>query len=1109
MRNRWRCDDSTEIDVSSDLTLLTPDHRNSLAWYWIVALTLFFCFYQALPDVVVFTHPFQYVPLHSMLELLSIVVSGMVFALAWNIRSQRTNSHFMIVGAGFLAVALIDVAHVLSFPGMPDFFTSNGMEKTVNFWLTARCISALVLLSVALRPDRRWTMAQCNVAVVAAVALAVAIWWGLTIFAELLPRTYSKADGLTTFKIAAEYTFTAAYAVSAILLWQKARRSRDDDLLWLGAAAWTMGLSELFFTLFIDMSDTVNIVGHVYKAIAYLMVYRALFVAGVKTPYRRLKVERARLQGVFDAIPDLLFECGLDGKIFNCSTSLLHSVAVPPQDAIGKRFDEIFTPESAAVCLLALQEAHQTGASFGRQYTLDLGSDCHYYELSVARTKITEAGAPHFVVIARDITDRKHAEFDLIHEKAVLEAIFKGIPDAIVYADIQRKVVNINPAFSSIFGFEMRDLTGKPTSFFYENMEEYEEQGRIRFNRSAAQESHPYVVNYRKKNGAIFSGDTLGTVIKTDNGTILGYIGVIRDITERKHNESRLQLAASVFTHAREGIFITDATGNIVDVNDMFTQITGYSRDDVLGKNPRLLQSGRQDRAFYAAVWKALTTDGHWSGEIWNRRKNGEVYAEILTISAVHDQQGKVRHYVALFSDITAIKEHQKQLEHIAHYDTLTGLPTRLLLNDRLRQAIVHSQHHQKVLAVAYLDLDNIKGVNDHYGHQAGDVVLIAVSGAMQQALREGDTLARIGGDEFVAILVDLNEAGDCIPVIERLLEAAVTAINLPASVQAELTEPTQCVQVSASIGVTFYPQDDVDADVLLRHADQAMYLAKQGGKNRYHLFDIANDAAIQSHHEELHRLSQALDRGEFVLYYQPKVNMRTGDVTGAEALIRWQHPERGLLSPGLFLPIIDDHPLSIVLGEWVIATALAQMSAWKTQGVNLCVSVNIGALQLQQQEFPERLREILAAYSDVNVQDFQLEILETSALEDIARVTAVMHACRAIGVVFALDDFGTGYSSLTYLKNLPAETLKIDQSFVLHMIDDADDLAIVKGVIGLADVFHRHVIAEGVETKAHGDLLMAIGCDLAQGYGVARPMPAKEIPGWVAKWQACATWTA
>jgi len=601
----------------------------------------------------------------------------------------------------------------------------------------------------------------------------------------------------------------------------------------------------------------------------------------------------------------------------------------------------------------------------------------------------------------------------------------------------------------------------------------------------------------------------LGELSFNENGDPVTMIGIVQDITERKQVERRLQLAASVFTHAREGITITDASGTIIEVNDTFTLITGYSREEALGQNPRILKSGRQDKEFYVAMWQALISQGHWSGEIWNWRKNGELYPETLSVSAVCDAQGNTLHYVALFTDIKDIKAHQSELERIAHFDTLTGLPNRLLISDRLSQAIAQSQRRNKSLAVVYLDLDNLKTVNDNHGHEAGDAVLLTVCERMKDALREGDTLARMGGDEFGVILVDLDQAEDSIPVIERLLRATATVVQLPAKAEAGDSRASESIQVSASIGVTFYPQDDVDADVMLRHADQAMYLAKQAGKNRYHLFDIANDSAIQSRHGELKRIHEALAQGEFVLYYQPKVNMRTGEVIGAEALIRWQHPERGLVAPGMFLPIIEDHPISIALGEWVVDTALAQMSIWLAQGLDLLVSVNIGALQLQHKDFPERLRAILAAHPDVTPHRLQLEILETSALQDIASVTALMHTCHAMGMTFALDDFGTGYSSLTYLKHLPADVLKIDQSFICNMTDNPDDLAIVKGVIGLAEVFHRQVIAEGVETKALGDLLLSIGCELAQGYGVARPKPAKDIAAWVGMWGRGSTWTA
>ncbi len=560
---------------------------------------------------------------------------------------------------------------------------------------------------------------------------------------------------------------------------------------------------------------------------------------------------------------------------------------------------------------------------------------------------------------------------------------------------------------------------------------------------------------------------------------------------DKTNGEARLQLAASVFTHAREGIMITDATGTIVEVNDTFSRITGYSHDEALGQNPRLLKSGRQTQAHYTAMWKGLLTKGHWYGEMWNRRKSGAVYAAMTTISAVRDATGTTQNYVALFSDITSMKEHEQKLEHIAHYDALTSLPNRVLLADRLEQAIIQSQRRASSVGVVFLDLDGFKAVNDAHGHDVGDELLVALAQRMKAALRDGDTLARIGGDEFVAVLADLVQPQDCEPVLARLLQAASDVV----------TARDQELRVSASIGVTLYPQDKSDADLLMRHADQAMYAAKQAGRNRYHFFDVAEDAAIQTQHESVEEIRNALQNEEFVLYYQPKVNMLTRAVVGFEALIRWQHPVRGLLLPGVFLPTIENHPISVNVGEWVINTALAQISTWHAAGLCLPVSVNIGARQLQQDDFVPRLLILLSAYPKLEPRCLELEVLETSALEDMAKVSHVMHACRKMGLRFALDDFGTGYSSLTYLKRLPAEVIKIDQSFIRDMLDDPDDLAIVKGIVGLAAAFRREVIAEGVETTAHGEQLLLLGCELAQGYGIARPMPAGEVSNWVASW--------
>ena len=599
------------------------------------------------------------------------------------------------------------------------------------------------------------------------------------------------------------------------------------------------------------------------------------------------------------------------------------------------------------------------------------------------------------------------------------------------------------------------------------------------------------------RHGLPFWTNLVTTFAASEDGVAVVRV-VVTDVSSRKQAESDLRRAASVFTHSGEGILITTSNGTIVDVNDAFCRITGYRREEVLDQNPRLFRSGRQGADFYRALWEALATHGQWCGEMWNRRKSGEEYAQLLTINAVCDARGVTQQYVALFADITAIKEHQSQLERIANFDSLTNLPNRLLLADRLQLAMAQAVRRGQLVAVAYLDVDGFKGVNDRYGHDVGDQLLVHLATAMKDTLRESDTLARIGGDEFVAVLVDLDGVEGCMPMLTRLLEAAFAPATLGNGV----------LQSSISIGVAFYPQDsDIEADQLLRQADQAMYQAKLSGKNRYHVFDAALDNSLRIHHESLERIRLALAQGEFVLHYQPKVNMHNGLVIGAEALIRWQHPEKGLLAPANFLPVIEGHQLAVDVGEWVIDTALTQIEVWRGTGLDLAVSVNMGARQLQQSDFVKHLQAIFSKHPQVNPASLELEVLETSAMADIEQVSQVIERCHQMGVKCALDDFGTGYSSLTYLKRLRVTLLKIDQSFVRNMLDDADDLAILQGVIGLAAAFKRQVIAEGVETVAHGTALLQLGCELAQGYGIARPMPADQLPVWAATWQPDAAW--
>jgi len=591
--------------------------------------------------------------------------------------------------------------------------------------------------------------------------------------------------------------------------------------------------------------------------------------------------------------------------------------------------------------------------------------------------------------------------------------------------------------------------------------------------------------------------------VTDDQGNLLEphrLVGTHVDITERKKYESSIKQQKeefeTMFHISKDPIAILDLESNFLDFNDAYLEMTGFTREELLATSCIAL-SAPED---VARSIEALNTVFE-KGSITNYEKTciAKNDKRVIINMAVSLMPDKQRILISV-KDVTESKNHERQLEHVAHYDALTGLPNRVLNADRLRQAMLQSSRRHEQIGVLYLDLDGFKEVNDTYGHSMGDKFLIALASQMQQALRESDTLSRLGGDEFVAILADLNDHTAAFPVIERLLHASSRPIEIDDVI----------LQVSASIGVTFYPQsDEVDADQLIRQADQAMYEAKQSGKNRYHIFDSEHDRTIRQRHENLERIEQALKNNEFVLFYQPKINMRTGDMVGVEALIRWQHPEDGLIPPLEFLPYVEDHPLAVDIGEWVINEAVSQIERWQEQGFVFPVSINVGARQLLQGDFVQRFQKILAEHENFDSSLLEIEVLETSALEDVNMASNIIDACKGMGTDFALDDFGTGYSSLTYLKKLPVKTLKIDQSFVRDMLDDRDDLAILEGITGLAKAFDREVIAEGVETYKHGQELLSLGCDLAQGYGIARPMPAEKLIEWSEQWAQDHRWVS
>ena len=614
----------------------------------------------------------------------------------------------------------------------------------------------------------------------------------------------------------------------------------------------------------------------------------------------------------------------------------------------------------------------------------------------------------------------------------------------------------------------------------------------------------PMIVNDRLLGFIGLDSVTRARIWLDEEKTLMTLAGnAFASVLERKAADEILRESEaryrSVVESIKEVIFQVDAAGHWIFLNRAWAELTGFGVEQTLGRH-HAEYVHPDDRLQHAEVLDILRRreQAACTQAFRYLRIGGGFRWVELNARPVLGAGDTVLGFSGTLNDITLQKEHEAQLEYVAHYDALTGLPNRVLFQDRLNRSMVQARRRNQKLAVAYIDLDGFKAVNDTHGHQAGDQLLTTVAARMKSALREGDSVSRLGGDEFVAVLVDLPDTEACKLLVQRLLHAVAQGVTVSG---AELN-------VSASIGLTLYPQaEEIEADTLLRQADLAMYQAKLAGKNRYHFFDTDQDRSLRGRHEGVSRIRKAIRESEFRLLYQPKVNMRTGALVGVEALIRWHHPELGVLEPAAFLPTVEDHPLALDLGEWVLGEALMQAARWKQAGLALPVSVNIAARDLQAPDFMLRLQAALARHPELAPGSLELEVLETSALESITHVSRVVEACAAIGVSFALDDFGTGYSSLAYLKRLPAARLKIDQVFVRGMLEDAEDLAILKAILGLASAFRREVIAEGVETIEHGELLLQLGCDTGQGYGIARPMPAGQIPEWAASWSPPPSW--
>ncbi len=804
-------------------------------------------------------------------------------------------------------------------------------------------------------------------------------------------------------------------------------------------------------------------------------------ISDAKQTEQALRLSEQKFASVFQQCPDILVIARrADGCLLEVNRAFEQQTGISAREAVGRTATELNiwgTPGIGSVLIDRLQQESLRNLEllFRRQ-------NGQFFTGLISAQAFQHADTPALVVIIRDISQLKATQQQLKISEEKFAKAFHASPDGLLLTRVaDGRVLEANDGFTRISGYSLSEIRERSTLDLglWENLNDRERMiEQIRANGSV----HDFTVPIRNQAGALRLCELSAQMMPIDGEACM--LTIARDVTERQLLQEKLQQAATVFESTAEGVMITDTQQCIVAVNRAFSEITGYSEAEALGQTPELLASEQHDNAFYDAIWQRLNNEGHWQGELWSRRRNGELFPQWITINAVRNKAQQTTHFVGVFADISSLKHAQARLDHQAHHDPLTGLPNRLLFETRLQKALEDAHAHTRQGAVLFLDLDRFKHINDSLGHPVGDQLLKSIALRLKDQLRDRDTVARLGGDEFIILLPGLQQREDASQIADTLLAC--------------FTQPFEIDEheffISASIGVSLYPEDGLDVATLVKNADAAMYRSKAKGRNRveHYTRDLTFQATERMALEQ--ELRRALERGELELFYQPKISLDNQRLVGAEALLRWQHPVFGEVPPDRFIPLAEDTGLILPLGDWVLQHACQQMRDWQNNFAPFGpLSVNLAGNQLRQPQLLERISKLLTDNS-LAPHLLQLEITESFIMNKEEEGLALLHQLKGLGVQLAIDDFGTGYSSLSYLKRLPLDTLKIDQSFVRGLPDDSDDAAIARAIIALGRSLQLTVIAEGVETKAQEGFLAAEGCEHIQGFVFSRAVSAEAF---------------